>query len=199
MAMQRCLQGHYFDPDKYPACPACGVDSLDIVSTKAKRSATAATPMPPTQSREHGRSEQAEDMPTLGIVQKQLGIDPVVGWLVCIDGPQRGRDYRIHSERNLIGRSPDMDICITGDETISRRAHAIVSFEPKRATFRLSAGDGRGLVYLNDEVVESSAKLIAYDIVELGQTKLMFVPFCGEQFMWTRQGAAVEGGPLDQQ
>ena len=196
MAMQRCQQGHYFDPEKYSACPACGVDGLEIVSTKAKRS-SAATPMPSTQSK--GHSNQAEDMPTVGVVHKQLGIDPVVGWLVCIDGPQRGRDYRIHSERNLIGRSPDMDICITGDETISRHTHAIVSFEPKRATFRLSAGDGRGLVYLNGEVVESPTKLIAYNIIELGQTRLMFIPFCGEQFHWTPQGVAVEGIPLDKQ
>ena len=143
--------------------------------------------MPATQSK--GSSNQAEDMPTVGVVHKQLGIDPVVGWLVCIDGPQRGRDYRIHSERNLIGRSPDMDICIAGDETISRRSHAIISFEPKRGTFRLSAGDGRGLVYLNDEPVESPAKLMPYGVIELGQTKLMFIPFCGEQFNWTQQEA----------
>ena len=61
--MQRCQRGHYFDPEKYPACPACGVDGLEIVSTKAKHSATPpATPMPSTQSRGQGHANQAEDM-----------------------------------------------------------------------------------------------------------------------------------------
>jgi hypothetical protein len=118
----------------------------------------------------------------VGVVRKQLGIDPVVGWLVCIEGAQRGRDYRLHSERNLIGRAAEMDVCITGDEAISRTAHAAIVFEPRQRTFRLSTGEGRGLVYLNGEVVEGMTKLEANAVIELGQTKLMFIPF---PFAWT--------------
>jgi hypothetical protein len=39
-------------------------------------------------------------------------------------------------------------------------------------------------VYLNDEEVTVPTELKPYDIIELGQTKLMFVPFCGEHFQW---------------
>ena len=35
--------------------------------------------------------------------------DPVVEWLVCIDGPEKGRDYRIRSGNNYIGRSQDIE------------------------------------------------------------------------------------------
>lgn len=183
MDMQRCRQGHYFDAQKSKTCPACGIDGLDIGPTRPKRQDDrGAVPLPSTQPKGQAKADSTEGRPTIGIVRKQLGIDPVVGWLVCVEGPQRGRDYRLHSERNLIGRAPEMDVCITGDESISRNAHAIIVFEPRQRTFRLSTGEGRGLVYLNDEAVEGVTKLEPNSIIELGQTKLMFVPF---PFSWT--------------
>ena len=183
MDMQRCRQGHYFDAQKSKVCPACGIAGLEVVATKPKRQeAGGVGPQPSMQPRGQAGANDAEDRPTVGVVRKQLGIDPVVGWLVCIEGAQRGRDYRLHSERNLIGRAPEMDICITGDESVSRNTHAVIVFEPRQRTFRLSTGEGRGLVYLNGEVVEGMTKLEANAVIELGHTKLMFVPF---PFSWT--------------
>jgi hypothetical protein len=83
-----------------------------------------------------------------------------------------------------------MDIYINGDDTISRDSHAVVSFDPKRGKFRLHAGEGRGLVYLNEDIVDGAAELNPYDVIELGQTKLLFIPFCGERFQWMQ---GVEG------
>jgi hypothetical protein len=78
-------------------------------------------------------------------------MDPVVGWLVCVAGPDKGRDYRIHAERNFIGRGADMDIAVAGDEQISRKNHAVISYNPKRHTFTIAPGDSHGLTYLNDD------------------------------------------------
>ena len=47
------------------------------------------------------------------------GSEPVVGWLVCIEGATKGTDYRIHSQNNYIGRSARMDISIPEDSHIS--------------------------------------------------------------------------------
>jgi hypothetical protein len=77
-----------------------------------------------------------------------------------------------------------MDVAITGDATVSRENHAVVSFNPKRQSFRLAPGDSRGLVYLNDEEVTLAVELNPYDRIELGETTLLFVPFCGESFSW---------------
>jgi hypothetical protein len=109
----------------------------------------------------------------------------VVGWLVCVDGPDRGRDYRLHSEKNFIGRSSNMDICIAGDDSISREKHATVSFEPKKKEFWLLPGEASGLVYINEEVVNTPTPLKPRDIIELGRTKVMFYPFCDENFQWS--------------
>jgi hypothetical protein len=40
------------------------------------------------------------------------------------------------------------------------------------------------LVYKNGEEVVFSEPLEAYDVIELGRTKLLFVPLCGERFKW---------------
>ncbi len=124
---------------------------------------------------------------TIGIYRKKMGIEPVVGWLVCIEGADRGRDFRIISERNFIGRSEKSDIAISGDETISREGHAIISFNPKKNSYRLYPGESRGIVYLNDDEIVGATELKAYDVIELGQTKLMFIPFCGESFQWMQE------------
>jgi hypothetical protein len=124
---------------------------------------------------------------TRHIWASKTGFDPVVGWLVCVEGPEKGRDYRIRAERNFIGRSPHMDIAITGDDAISRENHAVVTFNPKNGIFRIAPGESRGLIYLNDEEVLTPVVLNAYDKVEIGATKLTFVPFCGERFQWEKE------------
>ena len=60
-----------------------------------------------------------DDEVTVALVKKESGIDPVCGWLVCISGADIGRDYRIKTERNFVGRSANMDIMINGDAYVS--------------------------------------------------------------------------------
>ncbi|MEN1760266.1 FHA domain-containing protein [Anoxynatronum sibiricum] len=182
--LTRCNNGHYYDASKHSGCPYCGVQSLDIdiQKTMAKR------PTPPPAA--GGKGAPAQEGRTMGVFHKKMGIDPVVGWFVCIEGADRGRDYRIVAEKNFVGRSNTMDICIEGDETISRENHTIVSYNPKDHKFRLYPGDGRGLVYLNDEELVMPAVLNPYDVIELGETRLMFLPFCGEAFTWKKKASS---------
>ena len=121
---------------------------------------------------------------TVGVMQAKMGFDPVVGWLVCVEGPSRGKSYTIRGGINSIGRSDRMDIVITGDMKISAENHAKVSYSDKNNRFNLIPGDGRNIVYLNDDEVFSAMPLKAYDIIDFGETKLMFVPLCGEHFTW---------------
>ena len=37
---------------------------------------------------------------------------------------------------------------------------------------------------MNGEDVDVPTELKMYDVIELGQTKLVFIPFCGEKFHW---------------
>jgi len=119
-------------------------------------------------------------------------IDPVVGWLVCLEGPDRGRDFRLHGEKNYIGRSPQMDVCVPGDETISREKHGVVIFDPKKHVFWVLPGDASGLVYLNGDIVHTPTQLKRDDVLEVGQTKLVLIPFSGDQYNWTTEASAAK-------
>jgi len=109
---------------------------------------------------------------------------PVVGWLVCTDGMNKGTDYRLHQGRNFIGRSTEMDVCIMGDNTVSRSSHAIVVYDPRGNVYLAQPGSSKELFYVNDALVLNPVELKAMDILSLGDTKLMFVPLCGEKFHW---------------
>ena len=211
MALIRCQQGHFYDPSRHNACPYCGsmppggmgateaqppMGPPPIGSGQAPIGATRPmrdTPPPvvgPTVPIRQGNTplvggkKSPEEGRTVAVDMKKVGIDPVVGWLVCIKGPSRGRDYRIRSGRNGIGRSEAMDVQITGDDTVSRENHAFLVYEPRKRIFSIRPGDGRGLVYLNGDEVIQASDIKGYDIIELGETQLMFVPLCSDKFNW---------------
>ncbi|MCB0354236.1 MAG: FHA domain-containing protein [Bdellovibrionales bacterium] len=177
MATKRCTNGHYFDPSKHTSCPLCSKVGASIPRTEMAPAAGVAIPVP-------GVSRLGEE--TKAVYQKSGTVDPVVGWLVCVKGPSQGRDYRLHSEKNFIGRSTSMDICIAEDESVSREKHAVVSFNPKKRVFKVHPGESRGLVYLNGEEVEAPVELKRKDQIELGETSLMFFPLCSKDFQWEK-------------
>lgn len=115
------------------------------------------------------------------------GFDPIVGWLICVKGPNRGRDYRLHSGANYVGSSSEMDVCIENDRTISRRRAASISYDDVGEVFFIQRGDGRNLIYLNGTAVRSDADLKPYDHILIGSTELVFVPLCCEKFKWQEE------------
>ncbi len=182
--MIQCNAGHFFDETKHGACPYCGVP-LDLgsplVTVPLASGAAKTIPLRPA-------SAPVASAPTPGVtrrlVEEQIGIDPVVGWLVCIEGPDRGRDFRIRSENNFIGRDASMEIALSGDDTISRQKHASIAFEPGQKSFWLLPGEARGLTYVNEQMAMAAVQLAPRDVIRLGKTKLMLVPFVDSTFSW---------------
>jgi hypothetical protein len=190
--MVRCPEGHFYDPTKHTACPWCALppDSAGgSEKTRPVRPGAMETPPPPPLP--GGGPPPIPGGPKPGATRR-VGmeapgtgkIDPVVGWLVCLEGPDRGRDFRLHAEKNFIGRSNAMDVCIPNDDAISREKHGVVIFDPKKQIFWVLPGDASGLVYLNGEIVHSPKQLIRGDTLEVGQSKLVLIPFCGDKYSW---------------
>ena len=113
--------------------------------------------------------------------------DPVVGWLVCIEGATKGTDYRIHSQNNYIGRSARMDISIPEDSHISAENSAIIAYDNEDRTFYFGPCSGRNIVRVNGKPALSVEKIEAYDVLTIGTTKLLFVPLCGDRFDWNEK------------
>ena len=118
---------------------------------------------------------------------------PVVGWLVIVDGPGKGRAREIVSGRNAVGRGADNDISLDfGDSQISRVKHAVISYDPRGRRFYIQHGEGANLTYLGDQPVLSPCELEAFSPITLGDTVLRFVPFCGSDFDWQDTQAGAE-------
>jgi len=163
----RCNSGHVFSSRRYGnICPYCNITVRDSKDGKLAQN-------------EHGNFD--EDLDYAGELEV---IDPVVGWLVCIDGPQMGRDYRIMAEKNFIGRAEDMHIQILGDNKISRRNHAIIAYDPLKRNTLILPGDSSGLAYHNGDAVYIPTEMKEYDVILLGNSKFVFMPLCGEHFEW---------------
>lgn len=192
MELKRCNNGHYYDQTKHSSCPFCGVDiNLNAVTGYKNNNGNN---IPVTEPLSKGNVTVAKNVSrpkagnkTVALYNKKIGMDPVVGWLVCVEGEDKGRDYRIRSGRNFIGRADNMDICIAGDPSISRDKHAIVIYDPKTKKFLLQPGQSREMVYLNDEGVYTVTPIKSRDIIEMGETKLVIIPFCGEEFQWDQK------------
>jgi FHA domain-containing protein len=114
--------------------------------------------------------------------------DPVVGWLVIVNGPGRGSAHRLGYGQNSVGRDRGERVCLDfGDESVSRTKHCFVIYEPRKREYILRPGDGANLTYLNGKLLSEPRPLKAADLIELGGTTLRFVPLCGPDFEWQDQ------------
>lgn len=111
----------------------------------------------------------------------------LVGWLVCVKGPSRGKDYPIRNQNNYIGRSSSSDICIPEDRSISSERSANIVYDDITRSFFFGPVMGKNAVRLNGAVVINSAQLQAYDVLQVGVSNLLFVPLCGERFDWNEK------------
>lgn len=114
-----------------------------------------------------------------------LSNDPVVGWLVVVDGPGKGTSIKLGFGMNPIGRAPEERVSLNfGDEEISRTGHAVVTYDPKGNKFYLQHGGGVNLTYLGDSPVLQAQELKGRELISIGKTQLCFIPFCNSSFTW---------------
>lgn len=198
MNLITCPQGHYYDADKFPTCPHCSAAGgmsttipADFSDSEIPKTVPAepTIPTPTVPNVTEPEEESADVQKTVGFYEESLGMDPVVGWLVCVEGSNKGKDFRLVSGRNFIGRGKKMDVVLEGDPSISREAHAVVIYEPKSNTYMIQPGVSRELSYLNDQVVLESKTIKANDMITIGATRLMFIPCCSAKFRWNTDGA----------
>ena len=163
MPLGECANKHMYNRDKYgDTCPICG-----LVSRKSK---------------EEGKSkEEIEAM--LKVPQDKY----ICGWLVCIEGINKGRPYLIHQGKNFLGSGDDMDIQILGDDKVDRYRHAVLAFDGKTLKTTLLPGESVGLVYLENEAVYAPTSLYSKAKIEVGASKFLFVPFCDDTYCWENE------------
>lgn len=198
MTLVKCPNGHFYDASRFgnkcPFCGSAGEPAMDggqmtvPINTSDIPNSGLTVTEPNTVADTTVKTSAPEGEKTIPVSSDMLqGIqrEPVVGWLVCVEGSNKGLDYRLHQGRNFIGRSAEMDVCIVGDNTVSRSSHAVVVYDPRSNTYLVQPGDSKELLYVNDALTLSTVELKAMDKLSVGSTVLMFVPLCGENFQWS--------------
>lgn len=205
MAMVRCdANEHHYDNSKHSSCPHCtsgrGNDDKTSLIRGNKTNETPSKPnvekeivirKPSIPSSSDGGPKTVAPWMRKGKINNEKPQEssaysnaPVVGWLVLIEGEQKGRDFRIIPEINTIGRGTQNTINIdNGDKEIAREKHCLIEYDIKSGEFVLERGSKS--TYHNDKGVRGDGKVLEVgDIIEIGSTKLKFIPFCNSDFCW---------------
>lgn len=205
--IRKCSEGHWYDDTVNRSCPHCKLESeklsfnLNEAEEDDKTISIAQADLSLGEelgaligSSLGGLSEDDPfaDLGDLGGVNedgdKTIGFGffgvtkvlPVAGWLICLTGEERGKDFRLVSGKNFVGRSTSMDVVLIDDKTISREKHCSVTYDPKGNAFYVSP-ENANMVYVNDAVVETAWKLSEGDQITIGNTTLVFVPYCKDR------------------
>lgn len=135
MNLMKCPNGHHYDASRFSSCPFCGMEGVNVGpdQTTVPLDVPVSQPGPSVATEPLSTAIPDDDDRTLPVTADMLDgatekSAPVVGWLVCTEGVNKGTDYRLHQGRNFVGRSSEMDVCILGDNTVSRSSHAIVVY-----------------------------------------------------------------------
>lgn len=191
MSIIRCEKGlHFYDNTKYDTCPHCEQQKERMLNNTMQDQATVAmnqekiskidefvwqTEKQKIRANDYGR--------TVGYFSTMQGNDYVTGWLVCTDGPERGRDYRLHHGFNRIGRSMNMDVLVADDQEISRDTHCAVVYDAKSNLFYAVPGKGT-LTYVNQELLDNPKILNGGDNLQVGKSSFDFIAYCREGHIW---------------
>ena len=101
--------------------------------------------------------------------------EPIVAWLVCVNGADRGRDYPIRDKINIIGSSPNNDIQVNGEPAVAPENHACIAYDSESTACLLLAG-AMGAVCLNGEFNDYPQPLNKFDIITIGNAQFVFAP-----------------------
>lgn len=209
MAMQQCPNGHLFDDTRNSSCPFCGNNAglnvtVPLGEMQAQADINNAFPQTAPLGDDFGGGYVApqpavaqDSFPSTTPVSEQFavttykddivndkGILEVRGWLVCLEGEKRGLDFKIHGEKNTIGRGSDNDIKLDFDNSISKNVNAIISYDVRNNKFFIFLGESKNNIYVNDQLLMTPIELKDYDIIEIGSTKMIFRSFCNDIFKW---------------
>ena len=160
--------------------PARSPASDPAAAAMASRPARAAAGPPPAGKTQLVRGAQRP-------LRADFHQDPVVGWLVVIGGPGLGAFRPIFEGNNTIGRSASQRIPIDfGDDAISAEEQAFLRYDSSDRQFLLVPNLAKtNVIAVNESKPTAAVRLSAMDVITMGRTQLVFVPFCGDEFDWS--------------
>lgn len=133
------------------------------------------------------KASSGDDEGVTQVVFDEIDDGFVLAWLTVTNSSAKGKVFTLTTAKNTIGRSdPEhpVDIDLRNDRGISRGVQAMIVYDPLNKKFFLQSTGGKTFVYVNKEILLTYTELKPYDVIRVGETNLVFVPLCCEQFSW---------------
>lgn len=128
-------------------------------------------------------TQVADDLLTqAGTHPQPTRVRPVVGWLVCVQGNDIGKDFRLHANFNSVGRGENQDVRIN-DDYVSRE-HFVVSYDMVNNRYFADMGQGKTFVYINGYPLGARTQLRKGDQIKVANTLLVFIPLEQQDVKW---------------
>lgn len=166
MAICRCKKGHFYDNAKFFQCPIC-------LSEQKEDGLPGSWQEDQTLDFSDG-----DDTVAIDLLQEDRKANPVVGWLVCVRGEERGRDWRLSSGRNNLGTIYPADVLLGSQCSVLDSRLCSVVYDDKHKEFLLVPGRGT-LVFLNNCLLVEPTHLQDGDEISVGEYVLCFQSFRG--------------------
>jgi hypothetical protein len=111
---------------------------------------------------------------------------PTVGWLVVWVGEGQGISHNLFPGLNKIGRGDKCDVRVDhGDSSISREGHVGVTYDEEAHDFTVVNNGSKNPPRINKVAIHTQGELKSGDILKIGKTELVFVPFCSPERNWS--------------
>ncbi len=205
MSIKVCPNGHHYNTDDNSECPICAQSksksSFDWTAADLSDDTSAMGGWNRKTENDEGfwhsyysfipdtdlGANDADPGPATEEYRNEYQQQPVVGWLVCIDGPDKGKDFCLHGAKSAIGRRMESAVRLT-DLKISREGYpALIVYDDRKThRFYLASGDAssHNNVELDGNMLLGQILLNPYAEIRIEDTVLVFIPFCGEDFHW---------------
>lgn len=189
MRIINCVKGHFYDADMFPECPHClgeinkdiplqstsvmrrkmnGVNDGEMPVPEAPVNMTVPTqeaiPESKTKIRTDLNQDNMNDKKSVDDRKKKL----VVGWLVCIEGEDRGEVSTIYNESNMI-----YGLNIVFNEELNRIYLNLL--------FSETVPD------INNRRISDSEYIYDQDKLRIGKNTYMVVELCKGGFSWKKK------------
>jgi pSer/pThr/pTyr-binding forkhead associated (FHA) protein len=158
-----CNNGHQME-DSWTDCPYCirtgyRADNPGLGKTVPEMAAT-----------------RTDDQPAAYDGGKTVALSnikraPVVGWLVAMNGSQKGEDFRLREGRNSLGTAAGNEVTLR-DQAVSSK-HASITY--KEGKFMITDLDSTNGTFVNEsDEPAARTELKDNDIIRVGETTLKF-------------------------
>lgn len=190
---KKCEHGHFYDAAQFTSCPHCISGELEKKEDQTRSVAKYAQDYvrkmqygqdPVTEARSEKRrnsqrdsgretekrqSEMPEDVDekTIGFSTDRRRDYFVTGWMVCVEGTERGRVFNLYYGYNSIGK------------------YCSVIYEDRKNRFYVMPDEHRVTLH-NECEIEKITELHTGDSIRVGECKMEFIAFCKDDRRWER-------------